>query len=281
METMANRHPQPHPENLRPFHPGSSGNPAGSSKRARLRAAIIRLLDEKELDATFAKAGMDEALKGVFLFWREILNRVDGPIEPAMAAVRYNEYVQARATAALHDQACELERTEQIDRGVALLCASDPAISHEMAERYIRELVPLLEAQRCNVALHRGANPMAPLAKSPPEMEEELIRRTWRELEMPGDPDSLCRLDGPGDRKHKSSPPRKLDPPRNPGETDRAFLEAREVERERELRDRARLPRQPPPPAPPPPPEAVPPPIKPGDWVDIGGEFSILIPEEQ
>jgi len=258
---MAN--PHPNVENLKPFKSGVSGNPAGSSKRARLRAAIIRLLDEKELDATFAKAGMDEALKGVFLFWREILNRVDGPVEPAMAAVKLEEYVQTRATAALDDEACELERTEQIDRGVALLCAAEPQISRELAERYIRELVPMLEAQRRNVALLRGANPMAPLAKSPREMEEALIKQVWMELDMPGDPDTLC-LDGPGDRKHQP-PPLPTAGPAPCQDPDRAFLEARAVEAERQRRERAKHPMQPPPPAPEPPvtPDGGPPPEPP------------------
>jgi len=204
-----------------------------------------------------------------------------------MATAKFEEHIQARTQAAENEQAREADRAEQIEVGVAVLCASDPAISRELAERYIRELVLLLEAQRRNVALHRGANPMAPLAKSPREMEEELIRRTWRELEMPGDPDALCRLDGSGDRKHKSPPPPASPPPPEPEpsqDPDQAFLEARAVEGERERRERAKHPirTSPPPPRPEPPiePDPSPLPVKPGVWVNMGGELFISIPEE-
>ena len=51
---MANPHPTPKPENLRPPWPkGTSGNPAGSSRGRRISDAIERQIDEKALDREF------------------------------------------------------------------------------------------------------------------------------------------------------------------------------------------------------------------------------------
>jgi len=216
------------------------------SRRTRAEELITALID----------AGCGGDVKAI----QEVLNRIHGRIEPRMAVAKFEEHIQTRMTAALLDQTERTERTERIDLGVDLLCASDPAITRPMAERYMSELIPLLEVQRRNVALIRGANPLAPLAKSPPEMEEELIRRTWRELGMPGDPDLLCRLDEPGDRKHKSPPPPKPEPQPAPDRPPPPMI-------------RPRL-------EPPIEPDPSPLPVKPGVWVDMGGELFISIPEE-
>ena len=80
---MANLNPEPHPENLRPFAPGQSGNPLGSSKRQRLTAKLHQLLDVEGVEEAFAKAGLDRGLAGEFPFWREVLARVDGLIPQA------------------------------------------------------------------------------------------------------------------------------------------------------------------------------------------------------
>jgi hypothetical protein len=80
---VANRNPPR--ENLRPqpWGPGESGNPAGSSKKQRLTAALFRMLDEKGLDEPFIRAGMAAALKGDFQFWKYIYERIDGKLPDA------------------------------------------------------------------------------------------------------------------------------------------------------------------------------------------------------
>ena len=71
--------PFPNPDTQ--FSKGQSGNPAGSSRKARLTTALIKLIDEKGLDDRFVKAGMDAALAGDFAFWKYIFDRIDGPIK--------------------------------------------------------------------------------------------------------------------------------------------------------------------------------------------------------
>jgi hypothetical protein len=234
------------------FKPGNRVNPGGRKKDdlpkidlvAEMRRQLAsvdpetRLSKAEELIGALLEAGCGGDVRAI----QEVLSRIHGRIEPRMAAAKFEEHVQARTTAALLDQAERTERTEQIDLGVDLLCGSDPAITRPMAVQYMSELLPLLEAQRRSVALIRGANPLAPLVKSPTEMEEELIRRTWRELEMPGDPDSLCRLDGPGAPPPPS--PAGGPEPEPPAEPDQDFLAARTVEAERERRERAKHPMQ-------------------------------------
>lgn len=71
-------------ENLRPappWQPGQSGNPSGSSKKARFTAALLRRLDENpdELDE-FIDAAMRFAKSGEFNYWRYIYERIEGKI---------------------------------------------------------------------------------------------------------------------------------------------------------------------------------------------------------
>lgn len=70
-------------DNLRPWQPGQSGNPNGSSAKQRLTNKLLKMLDEKGLDEPFLKAGMAAALKGDFAFWKYIYERIDGPIAQA------------------------------------------------------------------------------------------------------------------------------------------------------------------------------------------------------
>ena len=52
---VANSHPKPNPQNLRPpWQPGTSGNPAGYSQGRRLSDAIEELIDELGLERSFA-----------------------------------------------------------------------------------------------------------------------------------------------------------------------------------------------------------------------------------
>ncbi len=51
---QGNPSPAPRPENLTPWQPGQSGNPAGHSRGRRIAAAITRLIDEKGLEREIA-----------------------------------------------------------------------------------------------------------------------------------------------------------------------------------------------------------------------------------
>jgi hypothetical protein len=105
---VANPNPEPHLENLKPFQPGQSGNPAGSSRKARLTARLKELLDDEE----FLKVGIAQAMDGNFLFWRHIFDRVDGqvpkPEESATELEDLNEVIEEAQ--AEYDRAQEAER---------------------------------------------------------------------------------------------------------------------------------------------------------------------------
>lgn len=75
---MAN--PNPNMSGLRPAKPGEVRNPNGSSRKQRLTNALLKMFEEKALDDPFIKAGIQEALKGDFNFWRHIFERIDGKI---------------------------------------------------------------------------------------------------------------------------------------------------------------------------------------------------------
>ncbi len=86
---QGNPNPAPRPENLTPWQPGQSGNPAGHSRGRRVAAAITRLIDEKGLEREIALTliamalGRRKMLKGrkpEYRWFRELLNRVDGPV---------------------------------------------------------------------------------------------------------------------------------------------------------------------------------------------------------
>jgi hypothetical protein len=78
----------PHPPlgNLKPWQPGQSGNPAGSSRRQRLTTKIHRKLDRAGQEETFARVGLARALKGDYRFWSFIFDKLDGrPVEEGEA----------------------------------------------------------------------------------------------------------------------------------------------------------------------------------------------------
>ncbi len=83
LNEMAN--PNPNQENLTPFPPGQSGNPGGVPKRGPrkniLRKALLDLIAEKGLEREFVQVGMTLALGGQYNFWREVFDRVDGPVQ--------------------------------------------------------------------------------------------------------------------------------------------------------------------------------------------------------
>ncbi len=77
----------PNPENLKPFQPGQSGNPAGRppgrSVRSMKQALKDRLDDKPELVNALVSSLIKQALKGSFPHLKMILEIVDGPIGQA------------------------------------------------------------------------------------------------------------------------------------------------------------------------------------------------------
>ena len=69
---MANPHPTPKPENLRPWPPGTSGNPAGYSRGRRIGDAIERQIDEKGLDREFGATAIAMALGKKYMLKRKV-----------------------------------------------------------------------------------------------------------------------------------------------------------------------------------------------------------------
>ena len=60
---MANAHPKLNPQNLRPpWQPGTSGNPAGYSQGRRISDAIENMIDELDLERSFAATAIAMAL---------------------------------------------------------------------------------------------------------------------------------------------------------------------------------------------------------------------------
>jgi hypothetical protein len=95
---MANPNPAPRPENLVPWQPGQSGNPAGYSRGRRTRDLLRRMIAERGCEeeialVLIAKAlGRTEWLDGRepdLGWWRELLARLeDGEeIEALWAAI--------------------------------------------------------------------------------------------------------------------------------------------------------------------------------------------------
>lgn len=75
---MANPNPEPHPENLKPFQAGQSGNPDGSSKKQRFRTALTKLLDDGNEDESLMKAAIDAAKARDFQFWKYLYELYEG-----------------------------------------------------------------------------------------------------------------------------------------------------------------------------------------------------------
>lgn len=78
---QANNRPDP-PEEHR-FKPGQSGNPKGRPKGTSITARLRKVVEEddagKVADA-LVKSAIDAAKTGDFRFWKEIVDRLDGPI---------------------------------------------------------------------------------------------------------------------------------------------------------------------------------------------------------
>jgi hypothetical protein len=69
-------------ENLRPkpWEPGQSGNPGGSSKKQRFRMALVRQLDEQNADDDLMKTAISMAKSGDFQFWKYLYELIEGKL---------------------------------------------------------------------------------------------------------------------------------------------------------------------------------------------------------
>jgi hypothetical protein len=67
---------------LIPFKPGQSGNPAGRPKGTDLTTRLRKIVEESDQGVADAlmRAAVKAALKGDYRFWKEILDRLDGPV---------------------------------------------------------------------------------------------------------------------------------------------------------------------------------------------------------
>src|SRR5262245_35915054 len=86
---MANPNPTPRPENLVPWRPGQSGNPAGSSRGRRTRDLLRRLIAEHGLEEDVALVliamalGRPELIDGRgsgkpdLGWWRELMRHIE------------------------------------------------------------------------------------------------------------------------------------------------------------------------------------------------------------
>lgn len=74
-------------QNLTPWKPGQSGNPAGSSKKQRLTARLMEYIDRKGISDELIEAWLGAAIgdpkmlkgrKPDFAFLKDLIDRVDG-----------------------------------------------------------------------------------------------------------------------------------------------------------------------------------------------------------
>ncbi|MGZ3353275.1 MAG: hypothetical protein ACXVCF_00145 [Isosphaeraceae bacterium] len=93
--------PDPSPETR--FKPGESGNPSGSSRKARLTARLLQLFDDMAADGPFLQVGLKAALEGDFRFWSYLFDRIDGRIEPAEQGPAIDLEAVARAMSAKYE----------------------------------------------------------------------------------------------------------------------------------------------------------------------------------
>jgi hypothetical protein len=68
------------PQNLKPWKPGQSGNPAGSSKGRRATSELLKLIDEKGADRAIAVKWLNAILEGDFRYFKEFLDRIEGKV---------------------------------------------------------------------------------------------------------------------------------------------------------------------------------------------------------
>jgi len=93
-------------QNLKPFPPGVSGNPAGYSRGRRLGTRLAEKLD----DEAFLDVAITQALLGEFNFWRYLYEIIDGRIPKAELPATDHE-----ALAASVEEADAVFERSQID----------------------------------------------------------------------------------------------------------------------------------------------------------------------
>lgn len=59
---------------------GQSGNPHGHSKSRRVTAALMKQLDKPEIQERLVQIWLEQAAKGNFQFFRELLDRSEGKV---------------------------------------------------------------------------------------------------------------------------------------------------------------------------------------------------------
>jgi len=225
--------PDPSPSTR--FQPGSSGNPAGSSRRARLTTALHKLLDADDNEDAFALAGLTQALAGEFPFWREILDRTDGraPSAAELAALQAREQTR-EASEQAREQEVDIA-TEQIQEVLETLCCDLDTLLEKDMRRLANGLADLTRSKSLADLLKQELG----LSKRP-EVTKDDVRRLWSELALPA---GMLRAPDPSPLPRGF---RELPAPRpNP---DREALQARAVDEERARRGRLKDPRQAPPP---------------------------------
>jgi hypothetical protein len=76
--------PNPPLQNLKPWKPGETGNPAGYSKGRRATDNMLKLIDKtKGADELIAQMWLKSVLKGDFKFFKEYLERTEGKVKDA------------------------------------------------------------------------------------------------------------------------------------------------------------------------------------------------------
>jgi hypothetical protein len=71
----------PIPPKEHQFKPGQSGNPNGYSRSRRITDALLDLIAEHKADRTLANVWLKAALQGDYRFFRELLDRTEGPVK--------------------------------------------------------------------------------------------------------------------------------------------------------------------------------------------------------
>ncbi len=274
---MANPHPRV--SNLKPFKKGSSGNPGGRTRgKVNLMAILNELLAEVN-PATKLQAGRElmaamlaEGKAGNVKATMAILDRIHGKPESRMETALYQERIEVaadRAAAAAAELAREERKAVDHEALVAEL-VKQYYLTREQADDLLADLDVAYAKERENTwsmtdeLKHRVMGvPLKPTISN--ARKDQLIRELFQRHGLIHEPDPE-----PDELEPDPEPPpyprcgfRELPPPMIRPRPDPPIEPAPEVKPE-------------PVPGPAPEPRAAP-----GYWVDMGGEFSILLPPEE
>lgn len=64
----------------KPWQKGQTGNPHGHSKARRVTAALMKQLDKPEVQERLVQIWLEQAARGNFQFFRELLDRSEGKV---------------------------------------------------------------------------------------------------------------------------------------------------------------------------------------------------------